>query len=120
MVFNIEGKGSVEVTCDNYLSEWYLVNDLSHNPSDGSLRKYVSPEWFHEKLKDDEERIYRFCSRVRHKTDSPYIKERIKYYEKYYDDFIEKEVGDAGMDSYIFMEEVIFREIFQEPTLSWW
>lgn len=113
MEFVIEGKGTVKIPEDDFLAEWYLsAKDDIRNEK----REYVNAEWFYNKLKDNEEGIYQFCSQLDYETDSDEIKANIEKYEELYD----KALGNAGMDTAVYLLEVFMQEATKEKNLHWW
>lgn len=111
--FNIANKGKIIMEEDAFLSEWYLLD-----PGDVSRKNphHVNAEWFYERLKDNEEGIYRFCSQIKCKTDSEILDKEIKKYE----DMFEEDLGDGGMDTWIYLLEKYIQEACNEPNLHWW
>ena len=115
MEFEIKGKGTIKVLPElyKYLREWYLVepDDFTHEN-----RKYVDENWFYEKLKNNEEGIYRFASIFNYIEIPDNLKPAVKKYSDEYD----KETEGCGMDTLIYMEEVFMQKATGEENLHWW
>lgn len=115
MEFEIKGKGIIKVLPELYphLREWYLVEpgDFAHKN-----RKYVDENWFYEKLKNNEEGIYRFASILNYIEIPDNLKPEV---QKYLDEF-NKETDPYGFDTFVYMEEVFMQKATGEKNLHWW
>ena len=101
--FIIEGKGKITIPdIGSWLENWFLLKeDDSH--------EHVNAEWFYNKLKDNEEGIYQFCSQVvGWQTDSDEIKASIKKYE----DKCDAEIEGCGFDTVV----CVTQDYMQEAT----